>query len=230
MKDTAENELLRIAIKEGIKDIVLDDVMKIYGLSNSQTRARLSHLKFTKKNNKRYYDIKSVLNIFEVNPVSEVLKNSGKKGNEVRYGKIKKQENKMEKELYTAEEIEEICGINASTVHNRAVSGKIQRIKSDGKYKFLLIEVRKMLESDPIRQRNIRKKEELEKALVIPATELTNEIEMVGTDQIGILKDIRELLSCLLEGQRLMVKSKIDERRDIIDIKDAVETLAKAWK
>ena len=60
------------------------------------------------------------------------------------------------------------------------------------------------------------------KPVIIPRSDITNELELTGNDTIGILKDIRELLVCLLEGQELQVKGMLDMRKSLLELSDAL--------
>jgi hypothetical protein len=135
------------------------------------------------------------------------------------------------KELYTHTELEKLLNIGQNIMNERARNRKDGSInhydkngnlwrKGCGSVKYYEIsEVKKELELRPYRKSTIKES----------PTE-SKEVVLLGEDTDGILKDIRELLAVLLEGQSIQIKGMLDMRKSLMDTGQDIKDLAKAWK
>jgi hypothetical protein len=119
----------------------------------------------------------------------------------------------MTNELATATELSKIHGLLDSHFHHMATRGNIQRIKIDGKYKFIVSEVAEYLKNHPVKKHKSKEQKPED-----------TDYEFANDNDIeGMTRDIRHLLSLLLEGQQIQVRGMLDMRNDL-------NALAKAWK
>lgn len=132
---------------------------------------------------------------------------------------------KTEKVLYSHTELEKLLNIGQNIINERSKNkkdGTLNRYNKDGnlwkkgdgmKY-FEIEEVKEELRLRPYRKNGERQdtKEVKEGGLVL-----------TGQDNLGVLKDIRELLTVLLQGQQVQVKGMLDMRQSLID-------MCEAWK